>query len=146
MSKTINIPASVGSPTVTVWLNDKKYVLETGKDITVDDAVAAIFTSKKDEPAPKYNSSENYRVKLVKNGTSVTCDTKYADVFSKAQTGANVLAEYDDGTYTYLMPLAFINRSSGALTFTCVYGTKLALINFYNNEYCSCEYYVLSAA
>lgn len=146
MAKTINIPASLGAPSVTVWINDKKYVLETGKEITVDDSVAELFSSQKAAPLSDSTFSENYRIKFLKDGNTVKCIQSYEDVFSKAVSGANVVAEYDDGIDTTIMPLVFVASSSGKLTFMCIINNIARYMYYYKNGTCGTEVFNLTVA
>ena len=43
--KKITIPVEFGQPVVTVRVNDQKYVLETGKEIVVEDHIADLVTA-----------------------------------------------------------------------------------------------------
>ena len=43
--KKITIPIEFGQPVCSVWINDKKYVLETGKEIEVEDHIADFMTA-----------------------------------------------------------------------------------------------------
>lgn len=43
MSVKITIPISLGTPTATFWINQKKYVLETGVEIDAPDEVGALI-------------------------------------------------------------------------------------------------------
>ena len=114
MAKTITVPVEYGFPTVTVWVNDQRYDVETGKSVSVDDAVYLILAKMMEKPAvPERTSSENYRIKFVQSGTSIACNKSYPEVYELAKNGANLIAEYDDGTVNSILHLATIDKYGG---------------------------------
>ena len=53
MSKTITIPKKFGYPTMKITVNGKAHTVETGKEVTVDDAIAEVIENAlKLEPKP----------------------------------------------------------------------------------------------
>lgn len=55
MATKVIIPTSYGSPSATFWINDQKYVLPTGVEVTAPDEVALLIAQheaqeKRDEP------------------------------------------------------------------------------------------------
>ena len=58
MATKVIIPTSYGSPSATFWINDQKYVLPTGVEITAPDEVALLISQhearEKGEEPPRY--------------------------------------------------------------------------------------------
>ena len=55
MATKVIIPTSYGSPSATFWINDQKYVLPTGVEVTAPDEVALLISQheaqeKREEP------------------------------------------------------------------------------------------------
>ena len=58
MATKVIIPTSYGSPSATFWINDQKYVLPTGVEVTAPDEVALLISQhearEKGEEPPRY--------------------------------------------------------------------------------------------
>ena len=57
MATKVIIPASYGSPSATFWINDQKYVLPTGVEVTAPDEVALLIAqheAKEKREMPQY--------------------------------------------------------------------------------------------
>ena len=58
MATKVIIPTSYGSPSATFWINDQKYVLPTGVEVTAPDEVALLIAQhearEKGEEPPRY--------------------------------------------------------------------------------------------
>lgn len=58
MATKVIIPTSYGSPSATFWINDQKYVLPTGVEVTAPDEVALLISQheaqEKGEEPPQY--------------------------------------------------------------------------------------------
>ena len=122
MAKTIKVPVEYGYPTVTVWINDQRYEVETGKSVSVDDAVYLVLQKMMEKPAvPESTSSENYRIKFVQNGTGITCNKSHAEVLELAKSGANLIAEYNDGYMIAILHLTAIDLYEGAMSFASLW-------------------------
>lgn len=111
MAKTITIPKSFGYPTADFIINHKRYTLETGVPITVDDAIAEVVENaialqpKEDENAGASGggSSKNWYHKTGNPETLVSLDFKNLDV------GLYVVDLYSAGTDGF-----YINKAYGA--------------------------------
>ena len=149
MAKTITVPKEFGSPYVKVWLNGTEYTVYTGKEVSVGDAIYEILVHMMDrEKAHEDTSSENYRVKFTTDGTNVMCNRSYDDVFAKAISGANVIAEYEESGTIYVMRDALIKKSGSQISFSCTTavnsGIKHIIIHYYNTGECKAATYSVS--
>ena len=112
--KKITIPIEFGQPVATVWINDEKYVLETGKEIEVDDHVADFITRSINSTAPNmapggtpFNPDPLLTAPLVLDAdksAEYDADPSYGDIALKAiRAGRKILVRVpnaDGGKFT----------------------------------------------
>lgn len=88
MAKTITIPTSFGYPTATFIINHKRYILETGVEITVDDAIAEVVNN-----AIALQPKENPNA-----GADVSVDTILKQPYFRGWFTANTILASSYGT------------------------------------------------
>ena len=146
MAKKITVPVEHGYPYVEVWVNGEAHKVDTGKEVSVDDAVYEILVHMMDKPiAHEDTNAENFRIKFVSNGTKVVCNRSYKDVFAKAIGGANIIAEYEEDGNIYVLSIALIKKSGTQLSFCCTTavntGIRHVIIHYYNTGECHKAFY-----
>ena len=149
MAKLITVPKKYGNPYFKVWLNGEEYIVYTGKEISVGDALYDLLIRMMDKnEAYADTNAENFRVKFTLNGDKVVCNRSHADVFVKAIGGANVIAEYEEDGNLYIMKSAYVMKSNSQITFSCTTATssgiKHLIIHYYNTGNCSKAVYSVS--
>ena len=149
MAKKITVPVEYGFPYVEVWVNGKKHTVYTGKEVSVGDAIYEILVRMMDKTkAHEDSNAENFRVKFISDGTNVVCNRSYEDVFAKAISGANIIAEYEESGTIYILSIALIKKSGTQVTFSCTTavntGIRHVIIHYYNTGECHKAFYSVS--
>ena len=146
MAKLITVPVGYGYPYVKVWVNGKEYTVPTGEEVSVEDGVYEVLVRMMDKKeAHEDSNAENFRVRFTSDDTKVSCNRNYADVFTKAIGGANVIAEYEESGNIYIMKVALIKKSGTQLSFSCTTavntGIRHVIIHYYNTGECKMAMY-----
>ena len=141
MSKTINVPSSLGSPYVEVWVNNHNERVFTGKEQSIGNAIHEVVShAMEKEVALESPDAENFRVFFTTDGSKVTCNRSFAEVIDMAKKGANIIARYEENGDTHIMNSTFISKAGTKMTFSCPVasseGLKCLTIHFYSDESC----------
>lgn len=123
---TITIPTKFGYPKFDIYINGKKYTLQSGVEITVEDNVAEVIENALDL-APKYSKNLSRLAQLAEGSiTEITAD----DLFGIETIAAYVFSQcYSLKTLEFSDSIKVISKSAFA---SC---TKLERVRFgYNSK------------